>query len=159
MVRCICCMFFNNSRFLLGSWKTLKTYLVALLILIGKLSKIILKDENVTELWKKLQKEILFKYCVIKIYNISEKLLPNLLLKFLSFPKINRENHGNFHNPHEQGYWKMSKFFSIIFQEDEKFQKQAGQSNFQISCIFPRQSIQIISTSPISFITQSNFYL
>ena len=86
----------------------------------------------------------------MKVYKISGNLLPNIFVKFLSFPKINRENHGNFHNPHEQGYWKMSKFFSIIFQEDEKFQKQAGQSNFQISCIFPRQNTQIISLQFLS---------
>ena len=58
-----------------------------------------------------------------KIYKISEKGLPNLLLQILSFPKNYRENQGHFYNPHEQGYWKMSKFFSSSFQEDEKFKK------------------------------------
>ena len=89
---------------------------------------------------------------MLKIFKISEKLLPNLILKFLSSTKSHRENQGHFHNPHEQGNWKMSKFFFITFQEDEKFQKQVGQSIFQISCIFSRQNIQIISPSAISFI-------
>ena len=62
-------------------------------------------------------------------------------------------------NPHGQGYWKMSKFFYVTFQEDDKFQKQVGQNIFQTSCIFPTQNIQIISPSTISFISQSNFHL
>ena len=113
------------------------------------MSKIILKDENLTDLWKKLRKEILFEYYVFEKYKISEESIVLLVLKFLIFLKGYREKLWHFPVDLFLRIINMSLVFSLISWEAKKLQ-----NNWAI--VF--QNIQIIYPSAISFISQSNLY-
>ena len=96
MVRYICCMFFNNALFLLGAWKTLKTF---------SCSSFISEWKNVqdhSKRWKFdwFMKEIVGGYIIwiLCVENIQDYYCLILFLKFLSFPKSYRENQRHFQN-------------------------------------------------------------